>query len=840
MTQHDLSTCPGPPTCGECAQQACTEAFQEVAGRPPVGEIQCPRCGQRFGLGERVQESAPVSEAMIDGERSFDDVRQLVRKAIADRLQGQLGLSYVWVYISDLTGAAVVYAANDDDLYQCDYAIDAAGVVTLGTPVKVVRTYAPDPAAPSEAAGSGTSPDVVETRVQVAAGARVIEAKGTDADGGRIFRTRIIAYGDSKNGRRYPESVLRAAAPLYEGAKAFDHHRTEAELASGTIVGLVGHFRAVEAEADGLYADLHLLPSCTHAAEALDASLGAQADDLDPVVGLSHDVMALFKPISEGGRRLQEATAITRVYSADLVADPAAGGKASRVLAGGIDPGADTDLPDHTKEETVPPTLKDILGALKDATPEELAAAGLAKAAPAKETDKPEEPAVKAVEVQETPQTKGSFLAGLMVRQLVTDAGLPESVVEAVTTALPERFTEADVATQIAAMKAGLALVERAGLTPTVSVQVTKETHDKKIAALDAMFDGNYREGYRSFRQAYADFTGRHPKAWDEDYNRQILRESIGGFYDSAARSSESMNSATWDQVLGDSITRRMIRMYSQPSLQTWRQIVSEITPVSDFRQQRRERIGGYGLLPVVGEGAPYQPLQSPTDEEATFAVIKRGGTEDLTMEMIANDDLQQVRQIPRLLGLAAAITLYRFVWDVLQTNPATTYDATALFHVNHGNTDSAALSQSALTVARRKMRKQAAYGNAVNILSTVPKFLVVPSELEELAWQHSVSPNAIPGAANDPADRPNLHRGLEPIVIDYWTDANDWFEVADPNMCPTIEVGFYQGREDPELFTQADPNVGSMYNADKVTYKIRHIYDLVVLDHRGFYRGTQ
>lgn len=830
MSIHDPATCAGLPTCGECARQACVDGFRQAGQEIPA--IVCPACGHSFPAASPVRalEAAPASEAMIDGQRSYDDIRNLVRKALSERAQARAGVSYVWVYISDLTAAAVVYAANDDDLYQCDYGVDAAGVVTLGEPVKVVRTYAPDPAAAIEPMRG----DAAETRDQITTASRIIEAKGTAADGGRVFKVRIIAYGDSLNGRRYPEAVMRTAAGLYEGAKAYDHHRTEEELATGTIAGLVGSYRNVAAEADGLYADLQLLPSQTHAAEALDASLAGQDDGLEPLIGLSHDVMALFTPVVEGGRRLQEATAITRVNSADLVADPAAGGKPSRVLAGltPTDPGAE---PGRTKEQTVPPTLEEILGALGQASPEQLAAAGFARLTPAKEGDPPLEGRV--AEVQ--PQAKGSFLAGLMVRQLVTDAGLPEAVVEAVTGALPDRFTEADVAVQIAAMKAGLALVERAGLTPTATVQVTREGRDKKIAALDAMFDGNYREGYRSFKEAFSDFTGRHPRAFDADYNKLVLRESIGGLYDSSMRSPESLDAGTWDQVLGDSITRRMIKLYAQPSLQTWRLIVSEVTPVSDFRQQKRERIGGYGLLPTVAAGAPYQPLQSPTDEEATFAVIKRGGTEDLTMEMIANDDLQAVRQIPRLLGLAAAITLYRFVWDILQTNAATTYDATALFHANHGNTDSAALTQSALTVARRKMRKQAAYGNAINVLSTLPKYLVVPSELEEQAWQLAVSPSAIPGSANDPADRPNLHRGIEPIVIDYWTDANDWFEVADPVMCPTIEVGFY-GSEEPELFTQSDPNVGSMFNADKVTYKIRHVYDGAVLDHRGFYRGTQ
>lgn len=832
---HDPTQCQGLPGCPVCAQEACTAGFRGEAPAAPVQMVTCPGCGHTFEtvppVLRRTTESTGTGtvEAMIDGQRSYDDTRQLLRKALAERIEAATGASYVWVYINDLTAAAVVYAAGDDDLYQCDYAVDAAGAVTLGEPVRVVRTYAPDPAAAAPALVDG----LVETRDQIAASSRVIEAKGKAPDGGRIFRVRIIEYGDSLNGRRYPEAVMRAAVPLYEGAKAFDHHRTLEELNTGAIAGLAGYFRQVEAEADGLYADLHLLPSAVHAAEALDASLAGQDDGLEPMIGLSHDVMALFKPITEGGRQLQEATAIARVNSADLVSDPAAGGRASRVLAGGIDPGAE---PDRTKETTVPPTLNEILGALSQASPEQLAAAGLAKLEPAKETTDPDDKPIEGKVVEA--QTKGRFMAGLMVRQMVTDAGLPESVIEAVTGALPATFTEADVTTQIAAMKAGLAMVERAGLTPTATVQVTREGRDKKISALDAMFDGNYREGYKSFKQAFSDFTGRHPKAFDEDYNRLVMRESIGG-YDSAMRAQEGLEADSWAQVLGDSITRRMIKLYAQPSLQSWRQIVSEITPINDFRQQRRGRIGGYGLLPTVAQGAPYQPMQSPTDEEATFAVIKRGGTEDLTLEMVANDDMQQIRQIPRLLGLAAAITLYRFVWDVLQTNAATTYDATALFHANHANTDAAALSQSALTVARRKMRKQAAYGNAINVLSTIPKYLAVPSELEELAWQMSVSPAAIPGTANDPADRPNLHRGIEPIVIDYWTDATDWFMIADPVMCPTIELGFYQGREDPELFTQSDPNVGSVFNADKLTLKIRHIYDLTVLDHRGMYRGT-
>ncbi|MFI6162248.1 2'-5' RNA ligase family protein [Micromonospora haikouensis] len=692
---------------------------------------------------------------------------------------------------------------------------------------------------------------------------RVVEAKGTNAAGGRVFRVRIIAAGESKNRRRYPQPVLAAAASLYEGAQAYDHHRTEDELRTSTIAGLVGSYRNVTPEADGLYADLHLLPSATHAAEALDAALAAQEAGLRSLVGISHDVLATWKPIAEGGQRVEEATAIVRVLSADLVADPAAGGMATRMVAGGttdITDRSGTEPSGHSKEGestvTAPLSTDAVLAALADASPEQLAAVGLAKAGPAAGEGTgeaagaggdagPTGAATGATESvqrvgEAAPLAKTSFMGSLMIRHKVEAAGLPIAVVESVTAALPDQITESVVDAQVASIKAGLAVVERAGLVGAATIgpaRVTKESQEKKTAALDAFFDGDYSKGYRSFREAYLDITGYRPQAWGEDLNRKILRECFGAGFDSAVRGSESMTSASWAQVLGDSITRRMIKLYSQPALQSWRKIVSDVVPVNDFREQKRVRIGGYGTLPVVPEGAPYQPLPSPGDEEAVYRVIKRGGTDDLTIEMIANDDIGAIRNIPRLLGLAAAITLYRFVWDTLITNVVCTYDSTALFHANHANTDNpAVLNATSLGVGRRKMRKQAAYGDTTNILSLTPKLIVVPAELEEVAFQLTTSAVAV--TANADATVPNLHRGMDFEVLDYWTDANDWFLTADANMCPLLEVGFYQGRQEPELFTQADANTGTMFNADKYTYKIRHIYSGTPLDHRGFYRG--
>jgi hypothetical protein len=829
---------------------AAVKAAQRRLGLPADGKVtpelltklkrlkKLPAAPARAKQSEEVDDMGDrTTDAVIDGVRAFDDIRELVRDALADRHRETSGVLYAWAYVADLTDTQVVYTVGgSDELMQCSYAIGDDDEVTLGSPTRVVRTYTAAPAS-----GSGTAvladtdaEEAEEVDTSDRQSGRVMEAKGTDEVGGRVFRVRILKYGTSKNGRRYTESVMREAASLYEGAKAYDHHRTAAELESSTINGLVGHYRQVEATTDGLYGDLHLLPSATHAAESLDAAIASQAAGLDPIVGISHDVRASFRTVVEGGTRLQEAVQIVSVDSADIVAKPSAGGLPMRAVAGG-EP--------NTNEGDDVPTKADFLAALKEATDDELAAVGFARTP--KVTESTATPPTRVTEGEpnrttEAAHPKDSFVGRLMITEKVKAAGLPEAVAEAAAAQLPDQIRESDVDGVIAGLKSVAAVFERGGLAPNSSVQVTKEAQDKKTQALDDFFASNGK-GYTSFRHAIEDISGRRQSQLGEDHNRALMRECVGsGAYDSGVRATESLTAASFAQVLGDSVTRRMVADYNQPSLQTWRLIVSSTPSLPDFRTQRVGRIGGYGVLPTVGEGAPYQPLTSPPDEEATYALAKRGGTEDITLEMIANDDVRAIQKIPTKLGLAAAQTLYRFVWDILPTNAATTYDSTALFHTDHANNDNpAVLGQSTLSVGRRKMRQQASYGDTSNILSIVPKYLIVPSALEEIAYQLCTSAVAIPSTPAGPSNTPNIHQGLQPIVVDYYSDANDWYLGADPTMCPTIEVGFYQGRQEPELFTQSDPNAGSAFNSDTITYKLRHIYSGAVLDHRGFYRGN-
>jgi hypothetical protein len=197
---------------------------------------------------------------------------------------------------------------------------------------------------------------------------------------------------------------------------------------------------------------------------------------------------------------------------------------------------------------------------------------------------------------------------------------------------------------------------------------------------------------------------------------------------------------------------------------------------------------------------------------------------------MIKNDDVGTIRQIPIKLSRAGKRTLAKFVLDFFVDNPVI-YDGVALFHATHGNLGTAALDKTSYAAGRLAMLKQTER-DSNDRLGIGPRDLWVSADGEE-------------GAAdifrrNTENDRTFI-QSLSPNIIPvwYWTDPNDWMMSADPLDVPTMEVGFLDGNEEPELFVQDSPTVGSMFNDDTLTWKIRHIYGGNLTDFRGVYKGV-
>ena len=503
-------------------------------------------------------------------------------------------------------------------------------------------------------------------------------------------------------------------------------------------------------------------------------------------------------------------------------------------------------------------TLDDLLKQIGDATPEQRAALAAALGTTSPDTSTTGDTAGELVTAGTASEartreaappvasyTRESFAGRAVLDQAAKTAQLDDRMIAAVARNLPARWTEADLAAEIGRVASMRESFEKAGLLdqPT-RVTITADALDKKRDRLYRSMCRDWEHGYTSIKEAFLDITGERMQpgilfgAGATDFAHRVIRESWAPSM-VPGRATEALTTGSWGEILGDSIRRRLLDVYSIGRFADWRKVVS-IVPLADFRTNRRVRMAGYGDLPTVNESAPYQLLTSPSDEEATYSPAKKGGIESITYETVMNDDLGAVARIPEALGRSAASTLYRYVFISLLTGNPTIYDSVALFHASHSNTTAVALGDTGLGTLRQKMRDQAEYGVDTRPIGLVPDILIVPNELEALAWQLTNAERQVPSSVGA-SDIPNFHQNkYQVIVVDELSDANDWFAMASPAQAPGIELGFLNGAVNPELFVDDDPRTGSMFSSDKVTWKIRHIYGGAVVDYRPFQRGTQ
>jgi len=810
-----------------------------------TGEASGEKCAECNGTGE-------VEAKEAKSIQSLDGRRDAVSCAVREKFGKTGGLEEVYVYAREVFDTYVVISKGDK-LYRVDYAIDDAGAVSFTSePVEVQIVY--EPKAVQEAIARATSRGfngciVGPTRESSDQGARPT---------GNTWEVVVIQSGMSANRNFYGRQVLESALAKYEKARIYlDHVAEPARFGRSTkdLAGFLKDVRPVmpaqEAGGEPVFA---IAATAVVTKKAIREELLEAWEAGEPsLYGLSHDVKASGKVYQHtDGEPAVRVDAIQKVESVDFVTNPAAGGRVMRLVAS-TDSHALVSLEEDGRmlkklieslralgradliaKLGAEPTEDQVLEAIQEAL----------KTAPAR-SDAPATPATPAAApaaatVQEARISEGDaatiqearvMIASLRVENDLKECALPDKLKDRIRSRFTKRIAEglipnqAEITAAIAeAVEDYGALAEAGVVMPHVgSIRMGEGQVEKTRQRIDDFFDP--AKPARSFREMYLDITG------DRGFTGKISE---------ATRLRESIGSGTFDQALGDSITRRLLAFYQMPEFANWRAIATT-GPVSDFRTQRRVRLGGYGNLPTVGQGGPYGALTSPTDEEATYAPAKRGGTEAITLEAIRNDDVNIIREIPKRLGRAAAQTLYEFVWDFLATNAAV-YDATALSAVGHNNIVTTALSWSNFASLRLKLRNQTDMSNGKR-LGLKARHLIVPVDLEELGYQLLNAERMLPDsslASTAAPAAPNFARTqtVDLIVVDYWTDTNNYWLTASPDQAPMIEIGFMDGREDPELFVQDMPNVGSMFNNDQLTYKIRHIYGGAVMDFRPFAAG--
>lgn len=142
-----------------------------------------------------------------------------------------------------------------------------------------------------------------------------LEAKPqVDQEGGLIRGVKVLGI-ESRNQRRYPNDVMKAAAHKYEGVKVYIDHPKRSELGEDrSFRDWAGNLRSPRVESDGIYADVRLRRKSESYEEIIEA-----ATDFWKDFGFSH--VADCDSYEDHGVDVVES--INEVLSADIVTEPA-------------------------------------------------------------------------------------------------------------------------------------------------------------------------------------------------------------------------------------------------------------------------------------------------------------------------------------------------------------------------------------------------------------------------------------------------------------------------------------------------------------------------------------
>jgi len=309
-----------------------------------------------------------------------------------------------------------------------------------------------------------------------------------------------------------------------------------------------------------------------------------------------------------------------------------------------------------------------------------------------------------------------------------------------------------------------------------------------------------FRDGYGYWPgqvKLFEAFLQAHAVADQKIQEAGLTWEQAQSSEDEALR--ESGTTSDFATYLNDKATKRLMWAYGEaPS--RWRQYartynVPDFKPISFVRVTEME-----DLLPVP-EGGAYHDSQIDEIVGPSLSVETFGRLFSLSRRALINDDLNQLRDRPAALGRAAARTLNKSVISKLRENP-NAYDGKAVFHAEHGNLMTEALSEESLGVAITKMRIQTEpNGNRIGLR---PRLLVIPPELEIIA-RRILSSSTVPQPyGSEKVDGTNIQSGrggtnvlqgvMDYVVEDYLTDANDWYTIADPQEAPVLSSGSSTG----------------------------------------------
>lgn len=261
----------------------------------------------------------------------------------------------------------------------------------------------------------------------------------------------------------------------------------------------------------------------------------------------------------------------------------------------------------------------------------------------------------------------------------------------------------------------------------------------------------------------------------------------------------------------------------------TWSRFCA-IGSVTDFRAHNRYRMGTFGSLPIVVEGAEYTNMVLADATKETITAKKKGAMVGISREALINDDMGIFSRTAAMVGRSAKLTVERDVYALLALAAGlgpVMADALTLFHATHANISTGAALSAAAVEADRVLMGSQLDPSSNEVLDLRPAILLVPLGLEAQAKSINEA-QYDPDTANK-LQKPNTSRGLfSDIVGTARLSGTRRYIFAAPSVAPTIEVAFLMGRQEPSLEMQDG------WRTDGVEWKVRLEYAVGAVDWRG------
>ncbi len=614
------------------------------------------------------------------------------------------------------------------------------------------------------------------------------------------FEILAITTGDG-NGWLFSEATLQASLPLWENTECFIDHGSFFS-SSRSLRDLAGVCASPTWDDASHGVKLTLHPSGPSA-----ALLSAVAQDwIDstgprPKIGFSADISFTAKK--------NEVQSILRVYSLDLVYNPARGGAFVRAL---------NQLQDTTPAPTQP--HKEVLSMSDNPNASQSVQTAAATAQPAA-------PTIDLMAIQ------SAMLSTLLETRLAA-ANLPAPMLNQLRKSFTGiTFTPQALDQAITDQRQLLADLAGPGLINGPRFSQMNTTEDRLQAALDDLLGAPREKGMETtrverlsgFKELYLSMTG------DLD---------LMGSYDQ--RRAKLATTATLPNLVKNALNKIIIQTWEDlgRSGYLWWQPVVSIQHFDTLQSITGILVGELGVLPTIAEGGNYATLNI-ADSAETGAWSKYGGYLPMTLELIDRDDVSKLRTYPRKLANAQVRKISSLIASIFTANTnigpvmADTYNVFEAAH--HANLGTTALSVAEWEVARAAVFNQpmlVAGGETAPKLAIDPRYLLVP-RTKRLAAYRILYPD-LAYEANMFSNNMQQQTAGDVVCVPDWTDAYKWAAVADPAVAPAIIVGERFGIK-PEIFVAGDDMSPAMFSNDEVRLKVRSFLSVFVADYRPMYK---